>query len=337
MLRFRNTYKNCKVMTLYFVLICISMVIAFLSIEWAILLDTPNVFVYLIIAFSIFCTIFFYFLLWLKNNGYQMKYFFSGRKFKLLVAEKIKTLNPNEKANLKNLISEYKDCYRQYGVIELFTLNTTPYDNWCQKQQEFVHTIATSNRHKFDYIMYNIFEGCKEGVGLSTLFQNVLSNGFTKEELSILIFHDDILSTNFCDYLISNMGYIDKLNKAQKDNKKLETIYQKIRDEQPKLYYFEPEIYTVIGYLTGMMDLERLRYIRDFGNAKYTKDGYSRGYVFYYEELEIYLPLFQGFCYGFWEENSSLSRHFKTKEEAEKELDKLIDTKNNLIDKNNKK
>lgn len=337
MLRFRNTYKTCKVMILYAVLIIVSMFIGFFGIMWSLFLETPNVFVYIIIALSICSVVFFYFLLWLKNNGYQLKYFFLGRKYKLLVAEKIKTLNHNEKNNLKFLISEYKDCYRQYGVIELYTLNTEPYDNWCQKQQQFVHTPHTTNRAKFDYIMYNIFEGCKEGVGLSTFFQNILASGFTKEEISILIFHDDILSTNFCSYLISNMGYIDKLNKAKKDNKKLDDIYQKIQDEQPVLYYYEPEIYTVIGYLTGMMDLENLRLIRDFNNAKYTKDGHSRGYVLYYEELETYLPLFQDFNYGFWEENSSLSRHFKTKEEAEQELDKLLNIKNNLIDKKNEK
>lgn len=177
LLHFRNTYKTKKIMLLYAFIAILSSLIATITLLFTFIFNYW--WMYLIIG--IFTISFFYsfFLLVLENNNYDIKNYYSKKKFNMLCDELIDKYNLEDSKNIKIFRKVSKDYFYQYGDINIKTrdIRDLIFNDWMIKQAHI-----PSNVNPLNYFLSRLMVACSD-YNEYKLFLVKLVNATNKDEI----------------------------------------------------------------------------------------------------------------------------------------------------------
>ncbi len=232
-LRFRNTYKNKKIMLVYLIISIFALIISLYTFMFAMILKP----IYLKILFHVitillvatFC--FTFFLICLENNNYKLKYFLlreNKQKIKefCLVMELNKTQTKEKTIEMIDNYRQTGNVYGQFDLIHLFN----------RKQDIFKYTSATE-KEKLDYIIYSLKCNLNDLSDTSKFKNKLLNSGFSEKEILEVI--DE-------EYMCNNV----------------KTIIKKLLENKATIkdfYVLEPEINFLTKLASGTISLDQFK------------------------------------------------------------------------------
>lgn len=149
----RNTYKTRRVMLLYCVL-CLSCLMLFVIGLGASFIH-PFWWVHGLNIMFVMGFFFTFFLLALENNNYNIRYYYSKKKFKILFNDLLHKYKIDNKKVIRKIKKIAKDYFYQFGTIDIKAcgIDVEIFDDWLNKH---TYNHIKDKEQIFDYFLYEL-------------------------------------------------------------------------------------------------------------------------------------------------------------------------------------
>ena len=202
MLHFRNSYKNCKIMLLYMILTILFLMFATISLLFTFIPEFRVLGIVLCIVFNLLF-IFSFFLLYIKNNDYKLKYYFKLGEFNKNFKEFEKVSKGNKKT-IKLIKRQQKDIFLQFGKTCFSEVNLelekNVWNDWIEDAIAFNYGYS-KYMEKLSYLAYILYDSCFSGSGLEGFFKYLSCEPFTKQEIIDIFNKSNFYTDDFKNFL----------------------------------------------------------------------------------------------------------------------------------------
>lgn len=200
----RNTYKTRRVM-LWYCVICLTCLMLFVVGLGASFIH-PFWWVHALNVIFILGFFFTFFLLALENNNYNIKYYYSKKKFKTLYNKLILEYNVVSKKSKRRIKRIAKDYFYQFGKIDIMNseVGTEIFSDWLNKHTYNHH--LESKEERFDYFLYELLRVCHLGDNYRESLNNIV-NSYTKEDIVEIVDKCEYINISFKEKIIFIYDY----------------------------------------------------------------------------------------------------------------------------------
>lgn len=200
----RNTYKTKKVMLLYCVL-CISCLLLFVIGIGASFIHNFW-WVYALNVLFILGFFFTFFLLALENNNYNIKHYYSKKKFKTLYNDLIAKYKVENKKSKRRIKRVAKDYFYQFGKLDVMNseVGTEIFSDWLNKHT-YNHYLQ-NKEELFDYFLYELLRICHLGNNYRESINNTVKV-YTKEDIIEMLDKLNYINISFKEKIVFIYDY----------------------------------------------------------------------------------------------------------------------------------